>query len=155
MATRRRPDCKTEALRRNGVLNPHPQGVHDPLFQHDEFFDPRDLVQLKYEMLRRVRFEGESVTGTTDAFGLSRPSFYKARADFEREGLPGLLPRKRGPRGGHKLTGEILADLGEQLEAEPLLSATALAARIEERFGLRVHPRSIDRALARWEKKRR
>jgi hypothetical protein len=155
MTARRRPDPKTEALRQRGALNPHPQGVRDPLFQEGPFFDPRDLVQLKYEMLRRVRVDGESVTGATDAFGLSRPSFYKAWADFAREGLPGLLPRKRGPRGGHKLTDDVMSFVEEQLSAAPSLGPAALAAQVEERFSLRVHPRSIERALARREKKRR
>ena len=55
-------DSKGESLRQQGVLNPHPQKVADPLFLRGEFFDPRDLVQVKYEMLRRVRVEGASVT---------------------------------------------------------------------------------------------
>jgi hypothetical protein len=40
-------------------LNPSPERVTDELFQ--EFFDPRDLVQVKYEMLRRVQTEGQPV----------------------------------------------------------------------------------------------
>jgi hypothetical protein len=55
-------DSKGESLRQQGVLNPHPQKVADPLFLRGEFFDPRDLVQVKYEMLRRVRVEGSSVS---------------------------------------------------------------------------------------------
>jgi len=154
MTARRRRDRKGEALRQHGALHPSPQAVRDPQFQEGDFFDPRDLVQLKYEMLRRVRAEGQTVTGAAGAFGVSRPSFYKAEADFAREGLPGLLPRKRGPRGGHKLTDEVMAGLDEQLVADPSLRAAALALWIEERFGLRVHPRSIERALVRREKKR-
>ena len=73
-------DSKGESLRHQGVLNPHPQKVADPLFLRGEFFDPRDLVQVKYEMLRRVRVEGASVTEVTLAFGFSRPVFYQAQA---------------------------------------------------------------------------
>ena len=51
-------DSKGESLRQQGVLNPHPEKVADPLFHDSEFFDPRDLVQVKYEMLRRVRVGG-------------------------------------------------------------------------------------------------
>jgi hypothetical protein len=64
-------DSKGESLRQQGVLNPHPEKVADPLFQGSEFFDPRDLVQVKYEMLRRVRVEHATVTEVTQAFGLS------------------------------------------------------------------------------------
>jgi len=35
-------------LRKQGTLNPRPREVTDPLFAKDSFFDPRDLVQVKY-----------------------------------------------------------------------------------------------------------
>src|SRR5215469_639942 len=56
----RRPpksDRKQRALEESGTLNPHAQNVEDPAFVDSEFFDPRDLIQVKYEMLRRVRTE--------------------------------------------------------------------------------------------------
>ena len=49
---------KSLALRQQGCLNPHPERVTDELFQTREFFDPRDRVRVKYEMLRRVETEG-------------------------------------------------------------------------------------------------
>ena len=81
------------------------------------FFDPEDLVQVKYEMLRRVREEGASVTQASAAFGFSRPSFYAAQAAFQEAGLPGLVPRRPGPRRAHKLSGPVLALLEEALAA--------------------------------------
>ena len=107
MAKPQRNDPKEKALRDCGALNTHP--VADALFSDNDFFDSRDLVQVKYEMLRRVHKEGESVSRAAASFGFSRPSFYKSFGEFEREGVTGLLPRKRGPRSGHKLTAEVLA----------------------------------------------
>ena len=89
------------------------------------------------------------------AFGVSRPTFYKAQTDFERDGLSGLLPAKRGPRGPHKLTGKVLAFIQEVLAKESDLDAAALAERVQEQLGLRLHPRTIERALAATKKKRR
>ena len=143
------------ALRQQGVLHPHPQKVSDPLFQHSDFFEPRDLVQVKYEMLRRVETEKHPVSQAATAFGFSRPTFYQAQADFQRGGLVGLIPEKRGPRTAHKLTGEVLEFLRQQRLAEPSLRRAELVARVRQRFGLQVHPRSIERALRRQEKKRR
>lgn len=144
-------DTKKEFLREHGTLNTHP--VHEELFAGSEFFDPRDLVQVKYEMLRRVHKEGASVSQAAGAFGFSRPSFYKTQEAFEREGVGGLVPRKRGPRGGHKLTEDVLAFV-EQLRAgsEPM-TIPALLRAIEERFGVRVHRRSLERGLGRRGKK--
>jgi transposase len=145
---------KRAALRRHHALNPHPQAVRDPAFtQGGPFFDPEDLVQVKYEMLRRVREEGERVTQASAAFGLSRPSFYAAQAAFREAGLPGLVPQRPGPRRAHKLSGPVLDLLEQALAAEPALTSAALAGLLAERLALRVHPRSVERALARRAKK--
>lgn len=154
MAKTKVADPKLAALRQQGSLNPHPDKVADSLFTTSEFFDRRDLVQVKYEMVRRVRTEGQPVSRTAAAFGFSRPSFYQAQAALERQGLPGLLPKKRGPRRAHKLSREVMEFLRLQLSEEPSLNAAALARRVRERFAVAVHPRSVERALARQEKKR-
>jgi Helix-turn-helix domain len=106
---RRRPeDVKTTALRTAGALPPHPEAVQDPVFGTHEFFDARDRVQVKYEMLRRHRVDGRPVTEVATAFGVSRQAFYGAEAAFTGAGLPGLLPRRRGPKRAHKCTESIL-----------------------------------------------
>ena len=99
---------KRQLLRQEGALNPRADAVTDEWFQQSEFFDPADSVQVKYEMLRQVQREGQSVIEAARAFGSSRPSFYQSQAAFEEAGLVGLLPHKRGPRGGHKLTAEVM-----------------------------------------------
>ena len=138
---------KASVLAKNGTLNPAPEKVGDPKFQEDGFFDPRDIVQVKYEMLRRVSVDKMSVTEASDEYGVSRPTFYQARADFEGAGLAGLVPRKRGPRGPHKLQGEVLAFLKAQVAPGEPIRARELTDRIRTRFGLDVHPRTIERAL--------
>ena len=152
---RGKPDPKTKVLRQRGCLHPHPEKVSDELFTSTEFFDPRDLLQVKYEMLRRVRVDGHTVSQSAASFGLSRPSFYRAQVVYEEGGLPALLPRKPGPRRAHKLSEEVVKALRETLDKERDSDATALAEWVEKRFGISVHPRSIERALARQEKKRR
>ena len=148
-------DAKFEALQQQGTLNPRPKQVRDELFLQDEFFDRRDLVQVKYEMLRRVQAEGQSVTDASANFGFSRPSFYQALSAFEQDGLAGLVPHKRGPKQAHKLTEEVLTFIGEMRQKEPSVRLPDLVKLIQERFGIRVHPRSIERSLLRHQKKLR
>lgn len=141
---------KETSLRRYHALNPRPEGVSDPAFRSgDPFFDARDLVQVKYEMLRRACDEGSTVSEAAAAFGFSRPSFYEAKATFESDGLPGLLPKRPGPRRAHKLSETVVARLAEALAAEPSLNSADLARLAQAEFDLRVHPRSVERALAR------
>jgi transposase len=149
------PDPKLEALRQQGTLNPRSEAVTDELFAESSFFDPRDLVQVKYEMLRRVQTEGKSVTDAAAAFGFSRPSFYQAQLAFEQDGLAGLVPHKRGPKQAHKLTEEVLSFIRETRQKDLTVGSGELARLIHQRFGTTVHPRSIEHALLRHQKKRR
>ena len=145
---------KHKALQQHGTLNPRPQDVHHPLFQDSDFFDPNDLVQVKYEMLRQVQVDKRTVSRTAKEFGFSRPSFYQAEFAFEQGGLSGLLPQKRGPRNGHKLTPKVMEFVGEQRTVEPSLSFAQLAERVQHNFQVKVHPRSIERQLLREKKLR-
>ena len=143
-------DDKESALCRHHALNPRPEKVGDPAFvSGDPFFDARDLVQVKYEMLRRVREEGSTVSDAATVFGFSRPSFYEAKAAYAAGGLPGLLPKRPGPRRAHKLSTAVVERLSEALAAEPGLGSADLARLVRDEFDLAVHPRSVERALAR------
>jgi transposase len=146
---RRREDPKVEALRAERSLNPRPEAVRDEAFARSEFLDARDVVQVKYEMVRRVRVDGETVSRSAAAFGFSRPSFYEAAAAVDAGGLGALVPARPGPRRAHKLRDDVVDFVRRQLETEPSLRSADLVVVIEERFGIHVHPRSIERALAR------
>ena len=148
----KRDQAKHQALRASGTLNPRPGKVTDERFATLEFFDPHDLLQVKYEMLRRGVVDAQPVAEAARTFGLSRPTFYKAQEDYERAGLAGLLPAKRGPRRAHKLSETVMAFLAEELEADGSLRPPELARRVQDRFALQVHPRSVERALRRREK---
>ena len=146
-------DRKAERLKQAGGLNRHPDRVRAPWFQSGGFFDARDLVQVKYEMLRHVRVEGAEKSEAATLFGVSRPTFYQAEADFARAGLSGLLPKTRGPKGAHKLTGEVMRFIDGKLTTEHPPAARELARQIKTELGLSIHPRSIERALARKKKR--
>lgn len=152
---RRAHDGKAQELAASRTLNARPEAVVDDAFRGSEFFDARDLVQVKYEMVRRVEADGLSVSAAADAFGFSRQSYYSATRALADEGLQGLVPAKPGPRGAHKLTDEVLEHLDGLRAAEPGLGAAELAAAVAERFGVTVHRRSVQRALARREAAKR
>ena len=145
---------KTHRLKQEGSLNPHPDQVNDPLFTDSDFFDPHDLVQVKYEMVRRVQVDAQSVTQTAQTFGFSRPSFYQAQAAVQRGGLSALLRKNPGPQRAHKLDAEVVSFLHQCRRDDPDVRTSALAVRTHKRFGITVHPRSIERALTKQKKKR-
>jgi transposase len=159
MARRRTPrgaaDAKARELQRTGTLNPRPDAVADALFRENPFFDPRDRLQVRYEMLRRHRADALPIRQAAAAFGVSRPTFYQAQTAFQRTGLAGLLPKPRGPKGGHKLSAEILDDVERMKAADPGLTTLACVHAVHDRFGVTIHRRSLERALGRRKKKPR
>ncbi len=108
MAKQNKQDPKVDALKNSGTLNPHPEKVRDQFFLGNEFFDARDLMQVKYEMLRRVKEDGWSVTEAATSFGFSRTSLYDVQSDFDEAGLSAFIPERRGPREAHKLSCPVL-----------------------------------------------
>jgi|SRR5215467_7050610 transposase len=147
-----KPTPKRQFLRQTGTLNPRPDRVTDELFTDGDFFDPNDLLQVKYEMLRRVRRDDFTVRQAAQLFGFSRPSFYQAQEAFTRGGLGALVPQKRGPRRAHKLSPKIVAFIERTIAANP---EADLVAAVQQAFSISVHRRSIERALVRAKKKRR
>jgi len=144
---------KKQELKAIGCLNPKPDRVTDDLFKTDPFFDPRDIVQVKYEMIRRVRTDKYSVSRAAHDFGFSRVAFYQIRDQLDKSGLGGLVAKKRGPRTRHKVTGPVIAYVKELLERQEGISPARLSDSVKERFGVQVHPRSIRRALDAAKKK--
>lgn len=143
----RDPETKRQALQTSGTFNPRAAQVRHPLFQQSSFFDPEDLLQLKYETLRALEIEHCQIAKAARDFGLSRPTIYEAQTQFQQQGLEGLLPHKRGPKAAHKLTEEVLQYFQEQLAAQSELKAEELARRVHQRFGVKLHPRTIQKAL--------
>jgi transposase len=68
--------------------------------------------------------------------------------------VTGLVKKRPGPKSAHKLTADILAFIEQKLEEGKPLRARRLAPLIRKKFGKDVHPRSIERAVARRKKKR-
>jgi transposase len=155
MAIKKPEDEKQSALEKHAALNRHPQRVKDKLFGQDNFFDARDLVQVKYEMLRKVRVEKKTVSAAAANFGFSRPSFYQTKEAFENEGVSGLIPKKRGPRAPHKVNREVLAFVRTLMEKETGLTLEDITKRVETDLGIKVHSTNISRQLKAESKKNR
>jgi len=142
-------DPKVAVLAASRSLNPHPEKVVDEVFLASPFCDPRDVVQVKYEMVRRVRVDKVPVTQAARAFGYCRQAFYEIAAALDFGGPGALTPGKPGPKGPVKLTAPVMDRISFWLMADPALTSKDLAGKVAEEFGFTVHPRSVERALAR------
>jgi transposase len=137
---------RLRALGQSGLVHPNPDGVQAPLFTAGPgFFLAADKVQVKYEMLRARLVDGLPVTDAAAAHGYSRAAFYLVSAAFEQLGMAGLLDERRGRRGPVKLHPEVLAFI----RAEAGGSGAEIAERVADRFGVRLHRRTVERVRGR------
>jgi transposase len=143
---------KADALREEGALNPAPGKVRDPKFHGSDFFDPYDAVQVRYEMLRRVSIDKMSVTEASDEYGVSRPTYYQAKTNFDAAGIAGLASAKPGPRGPHKIDKDVLAFLQARLVPGEPVRARELAKLISRDLNIDIHPRTIERTLKKTQR---
>jgi transposase len=147
---------KLSRLRESRTLHPHPERVTDPLFQEGRFFDARDLLQVRYEMVRRNQAEHQGIARTARDFGVSRPTVYQAQRRFRQGGISALVNLRSGPKGSRKVRGEVLTFVEEIRSKEGRVPYRKLARRVQERFGATIHPTTLLRALnARGKKPRR
>jgi transposase len=126
-----------------------------PWFQNNFFFDPQDFVQVKYEMLRHALIKNISKSETVKLFGVSRPTFYEAEAAFAKSGLIGLLPQQRGPKDAHKLNIKVMTFIEARINKNSKISIQELIKLIHNQFKISIHPRSVERAIARKKKQRK
>ncbi len=153
MEVRKGNTAKRRALDQNATLNKNADKVADPKFKNVAFFDPDDIVQVRYEMLRSAQKDGTGIQQASKSFGFSRITFYKVSKAFKKNGLSGLLPQKKGPRRAHKLSGEVMEFVGRLIEQKPGIKSSRIRQEIKDRFDLTVHRRSIERAIDRSKKK--
>ena len=136
---------RLRALAAAGLLHPNPEAVVASLFTGGSgFFLTSDKVQVKYEMLRAHLLDGLPVSEAAAAQGYSRAAFYLVAAAFDQSGMAGLIDERRGRRGPVKLRPEIVdfirADTG---------SGAQIAEQVADRFGVRLHRRTVERVRRR------
>ena len=140
--------ARQRALEVAGLLHPASGAVTAaPFVERPEFFAAFDKVQVKYEMLRAHLVDGETVTAAATAHGYSRASFYLVSRSFDEAGMVGLLDERPGRRGPVKLSAEVLAFLQARRHERPGASGAELADELERALGVRLHRRTVERAL--------
>jgi hypothetical protein len=133
-----------EILRRALCLHRSPENVKDEAFiEKSDFFDPRDIVQVKYELLRRCQIDGKDVASACLDFGFSRTTYYKVQQAFLAGGLPSLMGRQRGRPNPIKVTDVVLGYTIAEKAKNPKLTAREMVAALEARYQLQLSVRMV------------
>ena len=136
---------KKDEMRKNGSFNRRANEVSEGIFKRYQFFDASDIIQVKYEMLRAVEYGDGDVSSTSKSFGFSRVSYYQIKKEFDENGIAGLMPKKRGPKGSRKVN-------QDDIEFAKTLVYTHTKAQIvallKEERGVEISKRTLERQLS-------
>ena len=138
---------KEDALKQNGCFYHNHENVAAGIFKTAAFFDSRDIVQVKYEMIRAVSNSEGSITEISGTYGFSRKSYYQVLKAFQADGLYALIPQKPGPKKPHKLTDAATAFIDSFLAGNSKAKPKEISAALESETGISIHPRTIYRYL--------
>ena len=145
----RRDDAKDAALAASRTLNSDPQNVTDPAFTAGGFFDPADLLQVKYEMVRQVEVDGVPVSAAAARVRVRAPERLQRPGGAGRRRAGRADPGQAGPQGRPQAHRAGAGPPGGPAGAGSPADPGELAAQAAQRFGIQVHPRSVRRALER------
>jgi len=136
---------KVEILKVNGTYNKRYDSVRKPEFLEGGFYDPRDVVQVKYEMLRDAEDSGQAIGAVASKFGFSRTAYYNIKESFEKNGMSALIPEKTGPKKPHRLTETLQEFVDEYVIGHPNASSAEIVAVIQSEKSEVVSKRTIER----------
>jgi transposase len=139
---------KRAFLEAAGAWHPHSERVRAGPFLSHRFFDPRDKVQVKYEMVRAHAIDGEPITRVARTYGVTRETFYATSRRLATRGVLGLADQKRGRKGPVKVTPAIRDFAMSAKRRDPTLPSQTLAEQIATEFGVVVHAKTVERLLA-------
>lgn len=140
---------KKDFLLENGTYNKNYKNVKNVKFTGNDFFDPMDIVQVKYELLKEVKSNGKTVSEATADFGFSRTAFYAIKDAFDEHGVMGLVSEKPGPKSPHKLTGECQKLIDDCILEDPGISSSKIAEYINKNNTVMISKRTIERYRAK------
>lgn len=142
-------NSKKDILMKNGTYNKNHEKVTAPKFLEDTFYDPMDIAQVKYEMLKEVEKRGAAIADAASDYGFSRSAFYNIKEAFTKHGIKGLIPEKPGPRNPHKLTREYQELIDSYVADNPRISSSEVLERIKSDRGIQLSKRTIERYRAK------
>ena len=137
--------AKQKVLRRNGSFNHRADKVRANIFANSPFFDAHDIMQVKYEMLRSVERDKIDISSTAETFGFSRVSFYQIKKEFNENGIAGLMPKKRGPKGSRKITDD---DVEFARGLVGIYTKAQIVAILSNERDVEISKRTLERKLA-------
>jgi transposase len=140
---------KEDILKQNGTFNKDSKSVTAEEFQSTIFFDPKDLVQVKYEMLRSVAKNELTVSQAAKKYGLSRQSFYINKAAVDTGGIAALIPQKTGPKNAHKLTSDVKEFIDSYQISHPHAKSREISRALSDGANISVHERTVGRYLSK------
>lgn len=136
---------KKETLLGNGSFNKNYSKVKKAKFLEDSFYDPMDIIQIKYELIQDAKDARGGIEKITSDYGYTRASYYLIKAAFEKGGLAALAPGKTGPKTPYKLTLERQEHIERYISENPSANSAEVVADLLGSKGIKISKRTVER----------
>ena len=139
---------KEEWLKETRTFNRNHDKINDNLFAESDMLDARDLLQVRYEMVRAVKIDKSSATEVAQRFGVSESTLNRNIRALNEGGVIALIPESKGPKGQYSLDEDELKFIDSYLEAHPDATGGQVYSALLKEKQSTVSKRTVERHLA-------
>jgi transposase len=109
----------------------------------------QDKLGRQLAMLFEGKCLGLSSSMAAEKYGYTKQRYYQLLSTFEKDGTPGLMPKKTGPKTDYVRTHQVVTQILRHRFLDPDASVEVLAQKMHQ-TGLRVSTRSIERTITEY-----
>ena len=139
---------KEEHLRATQTFNTNYAKINDPIFQRSGIMDPRDLLLVRFELVRSLELDGKPIEEVCSQYGISPCTARRYVRDMKERGLIALVPEKRGPNGPSVMTDEIANYIDKYLTDHPKASAGKVYQSLVDAKKVTIGKRTVERYIS-------
>lgn len=140
---------KEERLKESNTYNPKCDKVTACDFIENEVMDSRDLLQVRYEIVRAIEYDNKPVKEICSEFGVSASTARRYVRNLKEGGLIALVPEQKGPSGPTKLSKDAADFIDTYLKNNPKASGGKVHNALENRLHPGISKRTVERYLSK------
>ena len=122
--------------------------VTEPRFLDSDLFDPKDLLQVRYEMVRSIKEGVITLDEVPSKYGVSAMTAKRCVSSLEKGGIIALVPERKGPKGPSSLDDESLRFIDSYIAEHPKASGRKVHDALEAEKHVGVSKRTVERYLS-------
>ena len=139
---------KEAFLKANHTFNFRNDKVIASRFIESDLYASRDLLQVRYELVRSIEEGDIALDEVPDKYGVSSVTAKRYVRSFKEGGMIALVPEQKGPKGPSSLDDEALRFIDSYIAEHPKASGRKVHEALESERHLGISKRTVERYLS-------